>query len=219
MTVIDAPALVLPAPFDTVEPGAHMEHGKRLLSWTLTGPGNLFRNRYAIAWVEISEREPWRGEPLSVWATRRVDMSAARMSFTDPGREAVAALLLEPVVRYGFDRLWVDRHGAGQKPSDALDAAARARREQVWWETKADLAEMHGKGLLSFRGCHTGADGVWEAEWVRRGRADSQRVVCEWGGNRNGWEEVSARVFLGVEPVGWVTRGGDLIPDGAILGA
>lgn len=82
-------ALVLPEPFASAPASAHTEYGKRVVTWTLSDPGEIARNGYQIAWVDITEREPWKGEPLWVSATRRQELCifGRRLTFTEGGTD------------------------------------------------------------------------------------------------------------------------------------
>ena len=211
MTVIDHPAtLTLPAPFTDCEVGAYMEHGRRQLCWRLEEPGQLARNRYVMAWFDLSERVPFKGEPLWLSATRRLPGdSYARQSFTAAGRDAVAALVLPAVMRYGFSRAWTEAHGA--KAARSVDSAQRAvddaRARARWFEECAELASMHAAGLLEFRP-------VPDAPLGQR----AQTVALIGSDNRRSFDEVAAEAVLpDGERAGWLTRRGDLVPDESVL--
>lgn len=195
--------LVLPAPFTGCEIGAHLEHGRRQLTWRIEGPGQLARNGFEMAWFDVAERDPFRGEPLWLSATRRPlgQESYGRQGFTDRGREHVAHLVLPVIARYGFDRAWSEAHQA--KAHKIIDSAKAGEAEALWvaewWRAQADLAHMLADGALRFRACEQGL-GRWPTVAVmdRAGRRDRRDVV--------------AAALLDGEQVGWMTRHGDLVP-------
>lgn len=195
--------LTLPAPFADLRASAHTEYGRRKVSWALSEPGELYRCRYKAAWVEISEGNPWRGEPLWLSAHRRTGQTCVRESFTDKARQSLHDALVPPVARYGFDRLWWELHRV-QTTVDRSNEA-HALRVVEWWRAQADLAEMHRAGEVTF------------VSAVRdRGVEHRERVVPTHGHGSH-WEPIAAQAFVDGEPVGWVTTHGQLIPDGSIL--
>jgi hypothetical protein len=203
----NAPGLDLPEPFASAEVGAEVEYSHRKVGWTLYGPGDIHRNRYEIAWVEIREDRPWRGEPLYLSATRRPPgTSYSRVSFTDKARDQLHAELVPVVARYGFTRLWSELHAAKATAVRDRSAAAEARRIARWWDTKGDLAEMERDGVLEFRPLRV----------EPYDRTPRQRMPAQ---NPSGmtWEEVTAEALHDGHRVGWVTRTGVVIPDGSIL--
>lgn len=206
---VTTPALVVPAPFDTAPMAAHVEHGRRKVEWTLEASGELHRNRYVRAWVEVRETEPWRGDRLALSATRRpTDGSSwARVGFTPAACHRLHEVLVPAVARYGFNRLWAGLHGARARPDEARRGADAARAEAAWWDTKADLSEMHAAGAIELRplGPEFGP------------REFTQEVACQYGDRRKR-EPVAAEAHLNGGRVGWVTRRGELIPDQSILG-
>jgi hypothetical protein len=193
-----------------VQVGAYSSYGKRQLSWSIDQPGEIARNQFAYAWFDVTEREPWKGEPLWLSATRRMPTdTTARTSFTDKGREAVAALVLPVIARYGFTRAWIDAHGQRGNPAADRDAADEARRHAAWWTQKAELAEWHAEGLLSFRPVDPDPKSY-------ASRYPTVKVVPRWHGG-SPWEEVTAEALMDGERVGWITKDAQLVPDQSIL--
>jgi hypothetical protein len=195
--------LTLPAPFDQVDIGAHLDRGRRSLTWRLEGPGQIVRNGYEMAWFDVTERDPFRGEPLWLSATRRPlgRSNYGRQGFTDAGRKALSEFVLPVIARYGFDRAWTELHRT--KAAKIVEAAAAGEQEALWvagwWRTQAELAHMLADGLLRFEVVDE-TYGRWPTVAVmdRSGRRDRQDVV--------------AAAMLDGEQVGWMTRHGDLVP-------
>jgi hypothetical protein len=202
--------LTLPAPFDTAAPYAALEYGHRCVSLTLHQPGTIARNQYAIAWITVRELQPWRGEPLQVLTERRRTMDAQRESFTTAGRQAVAAMLLPAIARYGFDRWWTDNHRRKIEDHDrCADQAGAARRAAAWWDQRAMITRGYAERYLDTRPIPA---------YELAGRRElTQRIVAADG--RLIREPVIARIVMASdgEPVGWMTKAGDLIPDDRIL--
>jgi len=197
--------LELPDPFASVEVGAYMEHGRRQLTWRLMEPGTLHRNAYAMAWFEVKEWEAFRGDRLSLWATRRTTPEGTRETFTDAAREALSRQILPVIARYGFDRAWTEAHA--QKAARAARGHAQAIEEAQavveWYRCQADLDEAHAAGLIEFRPL---APSLHQSTSV---------VAQSTTGRRR--EDVIAQALLHGDQVGWLTRGGDLVPDGSVL--
>lgn len=200
--------LTLPEPFASANAGAHTEYGKRKISWTLAEPGEIARNGYQIAWVEITEREPWKGEPLWVSATRRPPGTEgwSRVRFTDKGREAISGILLPLVARYGFTRLWLDLHRTKHTAGDHAQAIAEAQRVVDWHVACRELTDMHAAGVLDFK----------PADPKLLAQRYTVPVAAAYGSGRD-WEPVMAQAFLDGESVGWITSRGQLVPDRHVL--
>jgi hypothetical protein len=203
-----ADALQLPAPFDMAELGAGLESGQRYVSWTLTRPTTLYRNRFFLAVIEIIEGELWRGEPLRLSADRWANKRADRAPFTAAGRDDLQRLLVPPVARYGFSRLWTRVHGEHQylKVDDARAAVDAALCEATWWEAVAVLRELHAGGHLAFRPLRH-VDGQPRRQLVAHHRRRSSPT----------YDEVVGEAFHGGEHVGWLTVDGLVVPDGSLL--
>lgn len=201
--------LALPDEMAHADMYAGAEYGRRVVAWTLRDPGSWYRCTYSIAWLTVTEREAWRGEPLSLTTQRRIGDNTERVPFTDKARQAIAADLLPRIARYGFDRLWLEGHRAREGDgSGSLARSAEARREAAWWEMQAVLAQMHADGLLTFRPLPQ-ADGY--------GREQRVRVVPAYRGG-SGTEPVTARVVgPDGDEIGWVTTGYSLAPNASIL--
>lgn len=192
--------LALPSPLAGATACAGTSYGKRSINWTISEPGEWHRNRYSMAWVEVTEREPWKGEPLSLWPTRRPpDATLARESFTEKARAAIQAEVLPIISRYGFSRLWVDLHRV-RRTADMDTAVNRAAAELDWHRQQRDLHEMHQAGDIEF---------VPLA--IERGREQRVAVVPRYRGDSS-TNAVHARAIVHGEQVGWITDHGDLIP-------
>lgn len=200
-----------PSPFERVDElgdvGAWIEHGRRQLTLTLREPGTLFRNQFEYAWIDITEQEPMRGEPLRVWGTRRIDDGAHRSSFTGPAQDRLQSLLLPPVARAGFDRLWHSYRARREQPETCEKQAEEMRKVVRWWEDRTQLAEWYGAGELSFRRATPEGQYSYRSTFVVS--AGSQWHVQQ--------TEVMAEIWRDGEQVGWMTKGGELVPDGESL--
>jgi hypothetical protein len=202
-----------PAPLDqATDVGAWVNSGRRQIVWTILTPGTFARNGFAMAWVTVTEELPFRGEPLTVTAERRVDGDGPRGWFTEAGMKALRATVLPAVARYGFDRLWTElnrnRHGA-----DVDRTIREAEAKLVWYRDRKALVEMHEAGLVTFdrQGFHEGL----ATTVAERDTPGIQRTV-EYEG-RLGWTHVMARAVVDGEQVGWMDTGGGLIPMGDVL--
>lgn len=204
-------ALLLPPRLDGAAMSCGTSYGKRTISWTVAKAGEWHRNRFSMAWLEVSEREPWRGEPLWLSAYRRpVDSTLAREPFTDRAREQLSSEILPWVARYGFSRLWTDLHRrAGRSDPAALDRARQAMEAQVqraaaelaWHRLATELADMHADGL-------TDLDPLPRSHDRRQPRV---AVVPRYRGDAP-VQPVAARVLVDGDQVGWVTDHGQLVP-------
>lgn len=199
MTVL---ALDLPAPLADITPAAHLDRGRRTITWTVTDPGELHRNTYAMAWIEVYESAPWRGEPLWLSASRRRDESWSREPFTDRARDALHTAIVPQLARC-FADLWLDLHRTRATPSDRRTLVGRAIAS--WCEQADHLAEMHALGLLEFR--PVTPDEVRE----RFGRCGvGVPIWDEHQGVRI--EDAVAWAVLDGEHVGWMLRTGWVVP-------
>lgn len=196
-------ALVLPAPLDGAEPGAWVEYGKRTLSWGPLPEGSFARNTWAMAWVDVSEREPWRGEPLWLYASRRRDESWSREPFTDTARRKLHDLVVPQIARYGFHRLWVERRRARTSAEADLVNARAAGRVARWWQDKAALADLD----LDLRPPRRDPDRRHPTVLVARAYAPSvtERV------------DVIGEAWYEGEQIGWVTGSGEVVPTDELL--
>jgi hypothetical protein len=198
-------ALVLPSPFDMAEVGAHTEYGHREVTWHLREPGELHRNRYDMAWVEVHEQEPWRGEPLWLRASRRTAPGGwSRVPFTDAARASLHKLLVPLVARYGFSRLWMEHRNtrAAGELEHYRSAEDDALTEARWWNARRELAEMQ-------------SDGFVDAIPVRDEFGHRPTECRIYGDRSRHWERVAARAVVNGEQVGWFTVKGELVPSEA----
>lgn len=193
----------LPAPFDGV-PIGHMS-GARFVEWALTEPGQLHRNRYHAAWVEVREGAPWRGEPLHLSAYRRVtEGSWSREPFTEAATKALHAGIVPLIARYGFDRLWREccQVGGGNVRGGIDDA----ERYLAWWRDRGELVDMFEAGMVDLVPVDD------QAGMFTRGERIPPVAVYHHVASSVSYREVSARVMVGGEQVGWMTRSGELVP-------
>ena len=202
----DTASLVLPTPLTGADVTAYVEHGRRVVCWTVRGHGSWHRCSWAWAWFDITEREPWRGEPLWLSAQRRVRESDMRSSFTPKARDAIAAEVVPVVARYGFGRLWLEVRRGAADGGAARRQAVRAETEAQWWRMAADLADWHAGGRLAFEPVPSPRLGE---------RALSVAVLAEHDHRRP--RTCLARVFMDGEQVGWVTDSGGVVPLDTIL--
>jgi hypothetical protein len=140
----------LPALLEGARLAAHTTNGRRVLCWTAPGPGRWHRCGFDRAWVEVTEQQPWRGEPLHLTAYRRLPGTiTTRERFTARAQTALAAEIVPAVARHGFDRLWLPLHRRHDRQA-LHDRAAQAEREAAWFRYRAELAELHAAGLVTF---------------------------------------------------------------------
>ncbi len=187
----------LPAPYDTAQASAGLEYRRRHITLTLTGPGQLHRCAYELAWLTISEREPWAGEPLWLSATRRAPGDTwSRILFTDRARTALAAQLVPVIARHGFGTWWAQLHQA--RPVDHTRQADTAAGIATWWTDRQDLTDWYAAGHVHLTPI-TGDD--------------RPRVLTVDPGHRSITSaEIAARAWRDGEHVGWLTTDGALIP-------
>lgn len=198
-TLLEERLAALPAPFDTAAVGAWVQHQRRELVWTLKEPGELFRNRYWMAWVTVRET----AGSLHCYGERRPTEHGGREPFTGKGREQIGARLLPHLL--DFDTVWHALRARRADPTHAQQRAEEARSLGQWWDLKADLDEMHHDGMLYFLP-------VSDPRSIRVRRPDSGRghfadvLASAWYSDTN-------------LQVGWMTVDGDVLPvDQSLLG-
>lgn len=215
LTLDERPGLVLPGPLADVaesDVGAWMDYGRRQVSWTLRVPGKWHLNAWTFAWVDVKEERPFAGEPLSLWASRRLEDSSSRVSFTDKGRAAIKAEVLPVIARYGFERLWMELTAAKFKRADHDKAISEAEARVEWYKMKRDLGEWMAAGDLQFIGHDT--------DPVTGGHREHRvRVAREYHHGGYETDATLARAMHDGEHVGWLTSGGDVVPLGDVLDA
>lgn len=194
--------VTLPAPFDSADVSAGLSWSRRVVTMTLRQPGQLHRCRYDIAWIELRESAPWRGEP-HVHATRRDAPNAPRIAFTPTATKHVARDLLPVVVGDTFDRWWTSLHQARHSADPHRECAARARRIVEWLDLRIELADAYGRGHIALRPLSDDD------------RPRTQLIVD--GTGRLVREELLAEASISRSHVGWLTRTGELIPDEDVL--
>ena len=202
----EQPTLVLPDWLEGKAASAGTDYGKRYVAWTLHRPEQmvLFRCTFSWAWITVTERQPWRGEPLWLSAQRRIEDPAGREPFTDRAREAMAREVLPVLARYGFDRYWLELHRAKGGADRSLDLADEAEAEASWWRARADLLRMHSAGMVDWSPCPEPPLGE---------RQFSVPSYNSHGAARRGHEYPAAQGTVNGEVVGWMTKTADLIPN------
>lgn len=200
----------LPAPFnEACDVGAHTSYGKRVITLRLDQPGNLHRNQYNMAWFDITEREPWRGEPLWVTTQRRTSTESwLRQPFTDAAARRIQADLLPAIQRIGFNTAWLALHRA-KGHDGCVPAAEEAERRAAWWRLKDTLHQMHADGDVDFRPVPPTPIGT---------RGETVAVVTTHTTNYE-WATPMASAWVAGEQVGWVTDKGDLVSLEGVLRA
>lgn len=194
----------LPAPYADARWTSGLTYNRRHLTATITGPGELHRNTYEMAWFEIIEAEPWRGESRHISCLRRRGTTYAREGFTPAAQKAIQATLLPIVHRYGFDRWWNELHRTRGDIAVCEQRASYAQRVAEWWRLRGDLVAMHAAGDLELRGHpegHYGPATVLSTD--QYGRVERTEVV--------------ASAWCHGEQVGWLTRNAELVPLDALL--
>lgn len=188
-------ALELPPEMAGATVAAHLDRGRRSISWTLTTPGQVHRNTYRWAWIDVTEQKPWKGDPLWLSASRRVDEGYHRQPFTDAARTALHRRIVPQLARRFGDE-WDRLHRAAVKPSTV--AVEHARRTLAWAEQAVELNEMYRAGHLTFR----------PVQETSIGRAPSIAVP-----DRHRFHvEAAAAAYHDGEHVGWMSRSGELLP-------
>lgn len=180
---------------------AGVSRGCRVLSWTLPGPGSLARNSYEMAWVEITEERPFKGEPLRVWFTRRRGETYSRESFTDAGRLALKADLM-PYIARAFGEIWSTHSAKRNGAESARLAAEKMAAYSTWWEHHAALMDAYAQGVVDLRPTPPTPIGQhpFKIRVLNTYRLDGD------------YEEVMAEAMMGGERVGWMTTSGLLAP-------
>lgn len=194
--------LQLPAPFTDVAPSASLDRGRRSISWTLMDPGELHRNTYRMAWIEVTERNSWRGDPLWLHASRRRHDGWTREPFTDKARDALHAEIVPRLARC-FGDVWIGLHRSRTTSSGDMTRTGLAIAE--WCRQVDELADLHAAGLLDFRPVDTPTT-----------RANFERCgigVRVWTGHRGtDTEDAVAGAYLDGQHVGWMLRTGSIAP-------
>lgn len=142
----------LPEPFNNTTPGAWAEHGCRQLSWSINEPGELHRNKFDRAWIDLIELRPWDSSTLIVRALRRHSRSGlGRDRFSEKGRAAIGDELRPAIEAIGgFDSLWLALHRRSRLLDSAHDhdAAETLRRRADWWIERAAVTKRWAEGDL-----------------------------------------------------------------------
>lgn len=185
---------------------ATTQHGRRVIAWTITDPGEIHRNQYRWARIAVTEREPWKGEPLWLSAQRRTSpTSHIASSFTDKARDRMHTDIVPVVARRGFTAMWLDLHRSPSRWRSAEQARAEADDAALvveWWRAKAELLDMHTDGLLDFL----------PVERVPLGEHPVTVRVCRSHDRQWTHEHPVAAAFLDGEQVGWMLDSGELVP-------
>lgn len=190
--------LELPDPYNLAEVGAWVEYGRRKVCLTLKDPGTIHRCRYEMAWIDIQETQPWKGEPLWVTGHRRPPGAEwSRTVFTPAATKAMGAEILPIVARFGFSSWWLEIHRAtkGETAKTESDAQrVEAERLVQYHARRAELGELYGSGLVD----------VVPVEGVRVEELDYD---MRWKRS-----DAAARLVFGDDDIGWITREGKLVP-------
>lgn len=125
-------------------------NGCRELIWTIVGPAELHRNAFERAWIEVTEGEPMKGEPLWDRAYRRTDPRSMRERFTDRAQKLIHGELIPKIAR-DFGERWERAHMPAASPESFREAAEAERTRVRWYERAAELTEMYSMGLLQVR--------------------------------------------------------------------
>ena len=200
---------------------ASVRHGRRVLSWTLTAPEGgappIHRNAWGWAHIEVTEQVMFKGEPLSLSATRRDGVTVwPDKNFTAAGREALKAELLPWVARSGFERLWNEmRQGrveegriCGRNEVErARERAADAARAARWYNDQADILALYATGECTIEALPTGAAHTTTER-------DARKVAMMDSGDRlhPSITTALAKLHFNGEHVGWLSESGDPIP-------
>lgn len=188
---------------------AHIDRGTRCLSWTITGPGELYRNRFHRAELTVREQVFLAVDsPLYLRAERVVSEDHwQRDNFTPNGRDRLHGDVISWIAEGpGFDALWTEAHqaasGGGDTATKALDELGR---EIVWWERKRFLEDVYGLGQAELEQIPS------DTEWPH-GLGQQVRIVSQHTPGRFDRRSVIATLSLSGKQVGWLTDGGDVIP-------
>lgn len=195
----------LAEPYASAETVASIRYGCRSITLTLPGPSTLHRNRFARAWLEVTERRAWGAEAWISAQRYAVDGSHVRSSFTDAGRRAIERDVLPAVHRYGFGQWWEELHqgrteGPRMNIERAKDQAKKARRVVKWWDELAVLLSAHQAGLVELR----------QVIPDRNHRGRTVLVVDRYGAVER--IPCMAFAYLDGEHVGWLTERADIVP-------
>lgn len=213
-----AATLTLPDYLKDIEPVAHLERGRRVIEWTLPGPGQLYRNTFTKAAVEVQEQNLLApASPLYAYVQRWTG-DWSRDQFTPAGRERVRGDVLPYFAEQPgeFDRLWSEKHqgvvddrGTVTKIDESLEIVA-------WWERKHRLELMYAAGVLELRPLAEESDG-----WMPHHRETRQRVPENYrpGSNYPQTAVIAELVHRdrGSLHRGWLCESGDVVPDGGLL--
>lgn len=213
MTTIESPTgLVLPEPFNTASRGAWTSYGKRKLTLQVTEPGRFARNDFTTLYVEVVEREPFKGEPLYAYGQRTTEGGGhVRRSLTDAAHKALDRELLPPIQRYGFHQAWLDAYGL-RMAREAVGAEweqQRAEAERRWWADYETLAQMMADGMVE----------LLPVEHDDRYHRQTVAKLAVYGHRPTAWEAIAAEARVDGEHVGYFTEEGSLLPLGHHLDA
>lgn len=200
MTSIFVSTLELPDPYNTADVGAWVEYGKRKVCLTLNTPGTLHRCRYEMAWLDVTEMYPWKGEPLYVSGQRRPPGGEwSRQSFTDAARKSMSAEILPVVSRYGFERWWLEVHRA-------------TKGQQIQSESESQIVEV--EKIVTYHRRRVELGGLWSSGLLDLVPVEGVRVEMLDSGYDMRWArvDVAAKLLFGDDHLGWMTRDGKVVP-------
>jgi hypothetical protein len=201
-----------PAPFDAGALDAVLSHGQRKIVLVVESdtPARVFHNAYDRIIVTFHEEgQLWSGECRWIWVERHVPGTTSYVTtgFTDKGRKATMAALVPVLNRYGFDRLWRELFDPRSRYDDHQGRARLLRAMADWHVEREELEAMHAEGRVELQ--------PYRPEGY--GREYKIRVPTRWGNSDWDWQDVVAKALIDGEHVGWLTKGGDLVPDDASI--
>lgn len=165
--------------------GAGYRNGHREINWRWQNAALFGCQMSEWVWLTAKEREPWRGEPISIFSSRRVP--GGRNSFPDAAESKIKAATLA-YLEGGFDALWWSLWRPGDE-SVTAKAAKRERRRAAWWTDCGTVISMLREGI---------------AETAPMERA---RMAMP-----NGHETTTTKIVADGECIGFLTDSGDVAP-------
>lgn len=179
---------------------AGVSSGRRVLTWNIPGPGPLARNTYEMAWVEVTEERPFKGEPLRICFTRRMAGSYERSSFTEAAHRTLKAEIA-PWISRSFDAIW-KAHSAPKGIEAARGRSKHMKAYAAWWARHADLMEAYALDGIELRPTPPTPIGQhpFRVRVLNTYRLDGD------------YDTVIAEALIGGERVGWLTSSGLLAP-------
>lgn len=171
----------------------------RMLTWNVPVPdGVLLRNECHAIYLTVEETVPWKGEPLRVFAQRRIDKGTVWGTFTDTAAASIRNTVSEAVQRAGFHTLWT-RSQARQinVPELAANRVRAAADLLEWTRMLGELEEMIVAGA-EFRPCQPTR--ISRGDYHLHAHKIRPQTVA------------SAEILHDGDRVGWVTTTGEIVP-------